>query len=207
MGGLFSKSSRTQKSKDPKWQGIGPNTPLPSGAGASPSSSSSPSSSNYNNNVYNQASGSNGGAYGYQQQSSQPRSQTLSTLDSRSNNTSSLAASKKKQQRSSKIMLLLKLDPKAGGQRRVITKNLIGLPSDFRHTGHIGAGEVRSGQIDPEKIKNQMAEVAACLKLDVNTPIPMLKTIPIQLENQDPAANHAPEQVDRYAARPGAAVF
>jgi hypothetical protein len=36
-----------------------------------------------------------------------------------------------------------------------------------------------------------MAEVAACLKLDVNTPIPMLKTIPIQLENQDPAANHA----------------
>ncbi|KAG0297798.1 hypothetical protein BGZ96_004727 [Linnemannia gamsii] len=202
MGGFFSKSSRTQKSKDPKWQGIGPNTPLPSGAGAS---SSSPSSPNYNNNIYNQASGSNGGAYGYQQQSSQPRSQTLSTLDSRGNNTSSLAASKK-QQKSSKIMLLLKLDPKAGGQRKVITKNLIGLPSDFRHTGHIGAGEVRSGQIDPEKIKNQMAEVAACLKLDINTPIPMLKTIPIQPENQDPAANHAPEQVDRYA-RPGAAVF
>ncbi|KAK3840561.1 MAG: hypothetical protein JOS17DRAFT_785582 [Linnemannia elongata] len=201
MGGLFSKSSRIQKSKDPKWQGIGPNTPLPGAA-----SSSSP-----NNNNYSQPSGSNGGAYGYQQQSAQPRSQTLSTLDSRSNNnnhnTSSLASAKKKQQKSSKFMLLLKLDPKAGGQRKVITKNLIGLPSDFRHTGHIGAGEVRSGQIDPEKIKTQMAEVAACLKLDVNAPIPMLKTIPIQPENQDPAANHAPEQVDRYAARPGAAVF
>ncbi|KAG0062389.1 hypothetical protein BGZ89_010693 [Linnemannia elongata] len=206
MGGLFSKSTRTQKSKDPKWQGIGPNTPLPGAA----SSSSSPSSP-YNNN-YSQPGGSSGGAYGYQQQSPQPRSQTLTTLDSRSNNnnnttTSNLAAAKKKQQKSSKIMLLLKLDPKAGGQRKVITKNLISLPSDFRHTGHIGAGEVRSGQIDPEKIKNQMAEVAACLKLDVNTPIPMLKTIPIQPENQDPAANHAPEQVDRYAARPGAAVF
>ncbi|KAG9065262.1 hypothetical protein KI688_002585 [Linnemannia hyalina] len=201
MGGFFSKSSRTHKSKDPKWQGIGPNTPLPGAA----SSSSSP---NYNN--YSQPSGSNGGAYGYQQ-SAQPRSQTLSTLDSRSNNnnnnTNSLAATRKKQQKSSKIMLLLKLDPKAGGQRKVITKNLISLPSDFRHTGHIGAGEVRSGQIDPEKIKNQMAEVAACLKLDVNTPIPMLKTIPIQPENQDPATNHAPEQVDRHAARPGAAVF
>ncbi|KAF9154035.1 hypothetical protein BG015_002038 [Linnemannia schmuckeri] len=201
MGGLFSKSSRTQKSKDPKWQGIGPNTPLPGAA------SSSPSSPNSNN--YSHASGSNGGAYGYQQQSPQPRPQTLSTLDSRpsANNTSSLAEAKRKQQKASKIMLLLKLDPKAGGQRKVITKNLISLPSDFRHTGHIGAGEVRSGQIDPEKIKNQMAEVAACLKLDVNTPIPILKTIPIQPENQDPAANHAPEQVDRYAARPGAAVF
>ncbi|KAG0270903.1 hypothetical protein BGZ95_001377 [Linnemannia exigua] len=182
MGSFFSKSSRTQKSKDPKWQGIGPNTPLPSSNGGA-SSSSSPSSPNN----YSQASGSNGGAYGYQQTGGQPR--------------------KKHQHKSSKIMLLLKLDPKAGGgQRKVITKNLIGLPSDFRHTGHIGAGEVRSGQIDPEKIKNQMAEVAACLKLDVNTPIPMLKTIPIQPENQD-SSDHAPEQVDRYAARPGAAVF
>ena len=33
--------------------------------------------------------------------------------------------------------------------------------------------------------KNQMAEVAACLKLDLNTPIPMLKTMPIQPENRD----------------------
>lgn len=37
----------------------------------------------------------------------------------------------------------------------------------------------------PEKIKNQMAEVAACLKLDLNTPIPMLKTMPVQPENRD----------------------
>ncbi|KAF9094151.1 hypothetical protein BGX23_002470 [Mortierella sp. AD031] len=194
MGGLFSKSSRTQKSKDPKWQGIGPNTPLPG---------SSSSNNNFNNNNYSQASGSNGGAYGYQQ----PRSQTLNTLDSRNLNTNTRSTSNAKKQNnkpSSKIMLLLKLDPKAGGQRRIITKNLISLPSDFRHTGHIGAGEVRSGQIDPEKIKNQMAEVAACLKLDANTPIPMLKTVPIQPENQD-SADHAPEQVDR--ARPGVAVF
>ncbi|KAF9107000.1 hypothetical protein BGX29_007683 [Mortierella sp. GBA35] len=178
MGGLFSKSSRTQKSKDPKWQGIGPNTPLPG---------SSSSNNNFNNNNYSQASGSNGGAYGYQQ----PRSQTLNTLDSRNLNTNTRSTSNAKKQNnkpSSKIMLLLKLDPKAGGQRRIITKNLISLPSDFR----------------PEKIKNQMAEVAACLKLDANTPIPMLKTVPIQPENQD-SADHAPEQVDR--ARPGVAVF
>ncbi|KAK3846844.1 MAG: hypothetical protein J3R72DRAFT_432540 [Linnemannia gamsii] len=198
MGSFFSKSSRTQKSKDPKWQGIGPNTPLPSSNGGA--SSSSP-------NNYSQASGSNGGAYGYQQTGGQPRPQTLTTLDSRTPNNNNNNTRKKQQHKTSKIMLLLKLDPKAGGgQRKVITKNLISLPSDFRHTGHIGAGEVRSGQIDPEKIKNQMAEVAACLKLDVNTPIPMLKTIPIQPENQD-SSDHAPEQVDRYAARPGAAVF
>ncbi|KAF9119389.1 hypothetical protein BGW39_000331 [Mortierella sp. 14UC] len=179
MGSFFSKSSRTQRSKDPKWQGIGPNTPLPNS-----SSSGGPSSSSPPNN-YSQGSGSNGGAHGYQQ----PRSQTLSTLDSRTtpNNNNNSHAKKQQNQKSSKIMLLLKLDPKAGGQRKIITKNLISLPSDFRHTGHIGAGEVRSGQIDPEKIKNQMAEVAACLKLDVNTPIPMLKTIPIQPENQDPS--------------------
>ncbi|KAF9916921.1 hypothetical protein FBU30_001074 [Linnemannia zychae] len=190
MGGLFSKSSKNQKSKDPKWQGIGPNTPLPS--------ASSPT----NNSNSNQASKSNGGAFGYQQ----PRSQNLSTLDSRPSNANN-AASKKQSQKTSKIMLLLKLDPKAGGQRRVITKNLISLPSDFRHTGHIGAGEVRSGQIDPEKIKNQMAEVAACLRLDANAPIPTLKTVPIQPENQDLPSVHPPEQIDRYAARPGAAVF
>ncbi|KAF9895547.1 hypothetical protein BX616_009438, partial [Lobosporangium transversale] len=101
MGSLFSKQSKTQKPKDPKWQGIGPNTPLPN----------SPSSN----------------------QDNQSRSHTLATLDSRMNNNNTRptkpAPAKGK---SSKIMLLLKMDPKSGGQRKVISKNLISLPSDFR---------------------------------------------------------------------------
>ncbi|KAI8602100.1 hypothetical protein EDD21DRAFT_372762 [Dissophora ornata] len=191
MGGFFSKSSNNQKSKDPRWQGIGPNTPLPS------------SSNTNNNNGYNQPGGSGYNRYGGQpQQPGQPRSQTLATLDSQTNNRSTKTPAGKAN-KPSKIMLLLKMDPKAGGQRKVITKNLISLPSDFRHTGHIGAGEVRSGQIDPDKIKNQMAEVAACLKLDLSTPMPMLKTISIQPENRENVYS-GPGQVDRYATRPTA---
>ncbi|KAF9181186.1 hypothetical protein BGZ51_001957 [Haplosporangium sp. Z 767] len=179
MGSFFSRPSKTTKSKDPKWQGIGPNTPLPS----------SPSASNSNN--FSGAGGYNRYGSSQLQLQGQPRSQAMSTLDNQAHNrntTKSTTTTKKSSNKSSKIMLLLKLDPKGrGGQRKIITKNLISLPSDFRHTGHIGAGEVRSGQIDPEKIKNQMMEVAACLKLDANEPIPMLKTVPIQPENHEDA--------------------
>ncbi|GJJ68173.1 hypothetical protein EMPS_00519 [Entomortierella parvispora] len=195
MGSLFSKSSKTPKSKDPKWQGIGPNTPLPGGNSSS------------NNNNYQTGGSSYGNRYGIGASSQgQGRSPTLATLDSRNSN-----ATKKKsnsqQEKSSKINLMRKMDPKgkAGAHRKVIiTKNLIGLPSDFRHTGHIGAGEVRSGQIDPEKIKNQMMEVAACLKLDINAPIPMLKTMPVQPENRDHPSNNQPDPLGRYGVRPGA---
>ncbi|KAF9437089.1 hypothetical protein BGZ76_002005 [Entomortierella beljakovae] len=138
MGGLFSKS-QPQKSKDPRWQGIGPNTPLPN----SPSSSSHQNQSGF-------------GRYGA---GARGPGNTLTTIDTATTTTTTTTKqTKTKVHKSSKFNLLLKLDPK-GGQRRVITKNLISLPSDFRHTGHIGAGEVRSGQIDPEKIKNQMMEV------------------------------------------------
>ncbi|CAB4432842.1 hypothetical protein RhiirA5_468496 [Rhizophagus irregularis] len=51
-------------------------------------------------------------------------------------------------------------------QKKKIHKGLIGLPSNFQHTGHIGITELRSGKVDPEKIKNQMAEVAAALSLE-----------------------------------------
>jgi len=97
MGALFSKSSKTQTPKDPKWQGIG-NTPLPSSS---------------------------------QQQQQQQQNQARShTLNNANNSTKATAG---KANKSSKIMLLLKLDPKAGrGQRKVISKNLISLPSDFR---------------------------------------------------------------------------
>ncbi|KAF9091205.1 hypothetical protein BGX27_002060 [Mortierella sp. AM989] len=192
MGGLISKSSKTQRSKDPKWQGIGPNTPLP----GSPNPN--------NNNNYNQPGGSSFNQYGASQfQQGQQRSQNLTTLDNNTNNTNNRNAktTAAKGNKSSKIMLLLKLDPKSGGQRKIITKNLISLPSDFRHTGHIGAGEVRSGQIDPEKIKNQMMEVAACLKLDLNSPMPVLKTMPVLPENRENVYN-GPEQADRFSARP-----
>jgi len=49
----------------------------------------------------------------------------------------------------------------------------------------------------PEKIKNQMAEVAACLKLDLNTPIPMLKTMPIQPENRDGVYSGVREEIKK----------
>ncbi|KAF9425140.1 hypothetical protein BGZ94_007809 [Podila epigama] len=168
MGSLFSKSTKSQKAKDPKWQGIGPNTPLASSTTT-------------------------------QQQTSTTRSHTLTTLDSTTTTATKKTTTKPVQQKP-KIALLLKFGNDPKGHRK-ITKNLISLPSDFRHTGHIGAGEVRSGQIDPEKIKNQMMEVAACLKLDINTPIPMLKTVPIQPENHD-GAQVEPEPSDRYAVRP-----
>ncbi|CAG8765370.1 5464_t:CDS:2, partial [Racocetra persica] len=48
-----------------------------------------------------------------------------------------------------------------------IHKEFIGLPSNFQHTGHIGIAEMRSGRVDPEKIKIQMAEVAAALRLEI----------------------------------------
>jgi len=35
-----------------------------------------------------------------------------------------------------------------------------------------------------------MMEVAACLKLDINAPIPMLKTMSIQPENMDHPSNN-----------------
>ncbi|KAG0313000.1 hypothetical protein BGZ99_009153 [Dissophora globulifera] len=202
MGGLFSKSSKSSKSKDPKWQGIGPNTPIPSSSNVNL----------INSNGFNQPQSSNYPRYGalnqQQQQSTQSRSQTSSKLDNQATNPNNARNSKPaaaggaKANKSSKIMLLLKMDPKTG-QRKIIAKNLISLPSDFRHTGHIGAGEVRSGQIDTDKIKNQMMEVAACLKLDVNTPMPMLKTMPIQPENRENVYT-GPDQMDRYATRPGA---
>ncbi|KAG0324702.1 hypothetical protein BG004_003383 [Podila humilis] len=190
MGSLFSKSNKAQKAKDPKWQGIGPNTPLPS-------------ASNTNNNT------STTPHHQHQQQQHQTttRSHTLATLDS-TTQTSTTTTRKKAtttKPAKSKVGFLLKFggDPKGAGRK--ITKNLISLPSDFRHTGHIGAGEVRSGQIDPEKIKNQMAEVAACLKLDIDTPIPMLKTIPIQPENHDSGyLTGQPEPSNRYGVRSGA---
>ncbi|CAG8454658.1 10411_t:CDS:2 [Paraglomus occultum] len=53
--------------------------------------------------------------------------------------------------------------------RKKIHKGIIGLPSNFQHTGHIGITEMRSGKVDPEKIKTQMAEVAAALRLEEQT--------------------------------------
>nr|CAG8619121.1 11748_t:CDS:2 [Entrophospora candida] len=50
--------------------------------------------------------------------------------------------------------------------KRKVHKGIISLPSNFQHTGHIGITELRSGKVDPEKIKKQMAEVAATLNID-----------------------------------------
>ncbi|CAG8438156.1 3645_t:CDS:2, partial [Scutellospora calospora] len=59
-----------------------------------------------------------------------------------------------------------------------IHKGVIGLPSNFQHTGHIGIAEMRSGKVDPEKIKTQMAEVAAALRLEMQiTMDPMAEVV------------------------------
>ncbi|RIB04765.1 hypothetical protein C2G38_2119938 [Gigaspora rosea] len=70
-------------------------------------------------------------------------------------------------------------------KRKKIHKNLIGLPSNFQHTGHIGISELRSGKVDPEKVKTQMAEVAAALRLEIN---PLSESIDTQI-NQIPISN------------------
>ncbi|KAG9289043.1 hypothetical protein G9A89_015592 [Geosiphon pyriformis] len=51
--------------------------------------------------------------------------------------------------------------------RKKVHKGLISLPTNFQHTGHIGIAEMRSGKVDPEKIRNQMAEVAAALRVEL----------------------------------------
>ncbi|CAG8741955.1 31886_t:CDS:2, partial [Gigaspora margarita] len=76
-------------------------------------------------------------------------------------------------------------------KRKKIHKNLIGLPSNFQHTGHIGISELRSGK--PEKVKTQMAEVAAALRLEIN---PQINQIPISNQVQDSSSftSNSPSQ-------------
>ncbi|KAJ2082274.1 hypothetical protein H4R24_001721 [Coemansia sp. RSA 988] len=51
--------------------------------------------------------------------------------------------------------------------QRAVTKAMIGAPSNFVHTGHLGIGTVQSGSIptskDPEKLKTLMSQVSAAL--------------------------------------------
>ncbi|KAG2172562.1 hypothetical protein INT44_002577 [Umbelopsis vinacea] len=48
-------------------------------------------------------------------------------------------------------------------KKKKVTKSLIGRPTNFQHTTHIGAGEVRSGQLDAEQFKSQMLDIAAAI--------------------------------------------
>ncbi|RHZ87759.1 hypothetical protein Glove_30g38 [Diversispora epigaea] len=64
-----------------------------------------------------------------------------------------------------------------------IHKGLIGLPSNFQHTGHIGITELRSGKVDPEKIKSAMTEVAGSLTIESNS-VKQVSSI-IESEGQD----------------------
>ncbi|KAF9972267.1 hypothetical protein BGZ73_004652 [Actinomortierella ambigua] len=178
MGAQPSKVKRS-KSKDPKWQGIGPDTPIPVAAQLPIGSSSYPSRPGVNTN-------------------------NMNSNNSRSGQQPSTAA--KDPSKKFKIKIFFKVDPKKGAAgRQKITKNLISLPSDFRHTGHIGAGEVRSGRIDPDRIKSQMMEVAACLRLDLDTPMPVLKTIPVRNEEREASPFlTGPPPVERYGMGPSA---
>ncbi|KAG0255166.1 Thioredoxin-like protein 1 [Actinomortierella ambigua] len=176
MGAQPSKVKRS-KSTDPKWQGIGPDTPMRN----SSQHHSGPSSPPSRYGVNNSASSSN------------------NNNNNRGGRRPSAAA--KEPPKKFKIKIFFKVDPKKGAAGRPkITKNLISLPSDFRHTGHIGAGEVRSGRIDPDRIKSQMMEVAACLRLDLDTPMPALKTVPVQRDDGREASSFmtGPPPVERY---------
>lgn len=54
-------------------------------------------------------------------------------------------------------------------RKRIITKEMIGKPTNFQHTGHIGAGAyggVTTGAYDEARLKQQLSEVAAALRLD-----------------------------------------
>lgn len=55
-------------------------------------------------------------------------------------------------------------------RKRVITKDMIGKPTNFQHTGHIGAGAytgiTTGGVYDDEKLKQQLSEVAAALRME-----------------------------------------
>ncbi|KAI9593624.1 hypothetical protein BDF19DRAFT_424248 [Syncephalis fuscata] len=54
---------------------------------------------------------------------------------------------------------------KAGNRKRINKLN-IGPPKNFQHTGHIGINSMRRGNVDPSKIRSQLAEVAAILHFD-----------------------------------------
>jgi len=82
-------------------------------------------------------------------------------------------------------------------QKKKIHKGLIGLPSNFQHTGHIGITELRSGKVDPEKIKNQMAEVAAALSLEglnIGSTIPPTNDTDTSNDNNNHETSTSPEQ-------------
>ncbi|KAL1920281.1 uncharacterized protein VTP21DRAFT_1427 [Calcarisporiella thermophila] len=59
----------------------------------------------------------------------------------------------------------LKASKKAKQGKR-ITKDMIGVPTNFQHTKHIGANEVKNIPYDGEKLRLQMAEVAAAIQMD-----------------------------------------
>ncbi|KAG2175411.1 hypothetical protein INT43_001058 [Umbelopsis isabellina] len=48
-------------------------------------------------------------------------------------------------------------------KKKKISKSLIGKPTNFQHTSHIGAGEIRSGQLNADDFKSQMLDIAAVL--------------------------------------------
>jgi len=47
--------------------------------------------------------------------------------------------------------------PQAGKRRRRIDRSMIGEPMNFRHTGHIGSGDVQLGEVHLSAIQTQMA--------------------------------------------------
>uniref|UniRef100_T1J842 RING-type E3 ubiquitin transferase n=1 Tax=Strigamia maritima TaxID=126957 RepID=T1J842_STRMM len=62
--------------------------------------------------------------------------------------------------------------PQAGKHRRRIDRSMIGEPTNFRHTGHIGSGDIQLGQSHLTAIQNQMASKGGYqYQIPVNIPI------------------------------------
>ncbi|CAG8478533.1 1424_t:CDS:2 [Diversispora eburnea] len=68
------------------------------------------------------------------------------------------------------------------------------------HTGHIGITELRSGKVDPEKIKSAMTEVAGTLTIESNL-VKQVSSI-IESEGQDSSSISSNSQTLQIKRKP-----
>lgn len=67
-------------------------------------------------------------------------------------------------------------------KRRTIDRAMIGLPTDFRHTGHIGAGDV-GGDSHINILEHQMSSKGGYDKISTGDGTLKLDCIPIQVQS------------------------
>ena len=90
-------------------------------------------------------------------------------------------------------------------RKRVVTKAMIGQPTNFQHTGHIGAssyGALQKGG-DADRLRQQLSEVAAALKLDDDIPGPARKADKAsESSTLVPASEASPKKQDNGLPEP-----